>query len=89
MTRTPRILRARWRFVDHLRTEAGGSITVHVSETDPRLERRRIRPTGHARPLDVFWWAGEPCFSPSEAASRAAIAAASRSPRPRQLELTL
>ena len=88
MTRTPRILRQGWRFHSHLRLAEGGSAVVHVSLADPRLERRRLRPHGHARAVEVYWFDGAPCFSPAEAASRAALAPALPSPPPpRQLEL--
>ena len=88
MTRTPLVLRRGWRFHSHRRIQAGGSVVVHVSLVDPRLERRRLRPSGHARPVDVYWYDGEPCRSPAEAASRAALAPPLPAPPPpRQLEL--
>jgi len=88
VTRTPRILRQGWRFHSHRRLGGGGSATIHVSLAEPRLERRRLRPTGHARPVEVYFFDGEPCFSPAEAASRAALAPPLPAPpAPRQLEL--
>ena len=88
MRRTPAILRSpRWRFLAYERMPGFGSRTVHVFVDEPRLVRVRIRLGSRLPATVVYSFAGEPCFSPQEAASRAALARPPRPPRPVQLEL--